>query len=391
MGRQWTFAASGTRYFSLAKPTGPPDIAETGDQRRAQYRRLGGSAVRGAIGRITGFCPGFFDREGPGGVRQMVTFRRRKIGWLALLGVGVAAVNGAVSALVLVTAADAEPVPGAGILPALAPAARMIEVADAAAMSRTFSDLGYHLAGVRRAGEVPRISVAKLPGDLVGIEPAEERKSLFLLAILPLVLQANEDILADRARLLTLDATPRAEWTDGDGVWFGQLAAAYKADTLEEPVRMDELIRRVDIVPTSLALAQAAAESGWGTSRFAIEANAIFGQWTTLESQGLRPSGADQGSNYYIRAFDAPGPSVAAYMRNLNTHDAYVSFRNRRQHMRNYLGDLAALGLANTLLPYSQQGQDYIDTIRTIIESNALTAYDQVQLRRRSPDPAREI
>ncbi|MBT5860679.1 MAG: hypothetical protein HOH89_05960 [Alphaproteobacteria bacterium] len=163
------------------------------------------------------------------------------------------------------------------------------------------------------------------------------------------------------------------------------MALRYNVVDLEGQQLIDEMIRRVDIVPASLAVAQGAEESGWGTSRFAIEGNAIFGQWTTSEAHGLRPSGADEDFKFFIRAFDGLGLSVAAYMQNLNTHAAYVSFRNRRKMQRDQMGELDPIGLAKTLLSYSERGADYVATLRTIMESNQLMEYDRARLRMHMP------
>ncbi len=317
--------------------------------------------------------------------RLAATKNRFEIGSLGLLSVSVVALYAAAFGTPMLTAsADAAEAPAvAG--PLFAPNSDLIQVADAASLSQRFSDLDYHLPGVRSVGDVPRIQVASLPADLVTIQPVAERKSLFILAMLPLVLHANEAILEDRGRLLALAESPLFTWASLDQVWLGELALRYNVVDLEGQQLIDEMIRRVDIVPASLAVAQGAEESGWGTSRFAIEGNAIFGQWTTSEAHGLRPSGADEDFKFFIRAFDGLGLSVAAYMQNLNTHAAYVSFRNRRKMQRDQMGELDPIGLAKTLLSYSERGADYVATLRTIMESNQLMEYDRARLRMHMP------
>jgi Bax protein len=313
------------------------------------------------------------------------TKTRFEIGSLGLLSVSVVALYAAVFAAPMVAApADAADAPTvSGLL--FAPDPTLIQVADAASLSKKFSDLGYHLPGVRTEGDVPRIQVVNLPSDLVTIQPVAERKSLFILAMLPLVLHANEAILEERGKLLALAPKPLNSWAAQDRNWLGELALKYNAEDLEGRQLIDELIRRIDIVPASLAVAQAAEESGWGTSRFAIEGNAIFGQWTTSEANGLRPGGAEEEFKYFVRAFDGLGLSVAAYMQNLNSHAAYVSFRNRRKMQRDQVGELDSIGLAKTLLSYSERGSDYVVAIRTIMESNQLMEYDQARLRLDTP------
>jgi Bax protein len=320
---------------------------------------------------------------------RRIRLRRLDFGSIGLLGFGVVGLYAAVLGAPLWSAtANAAEQPVLEYQALLARGPAMIQVADAAGLSQIFSDLDYHLSGVRTVGVVPRIAVENLPRDLGKILPVEQRKSLFILALLPLVLHANEAIMVDRTRLLSLAPIPLKTWSGPDQMWLGKMAVAYKSQDLEGAELIDELIRRIDIVPTSLSVAQAAEESGWGTSRFAIEGNAIFGQWTTSEAHGLRPSGADKDFKYFVRAFDGPEKSVAAYMRNLNTHDAYVSFRNRRKVQRDQTGKLDSFGLANTMLSYSERGKKYVASIRTIMETNMLTEYDQARLRLGAVDPA---
>ena len=219
--------------------------------------------------------------------------------------------------------------------------------------------------------------VANLPDDLRK-RSVEERKTLFIQTMLPLVLQANEDILFARMRLLALAAKPEAEWLDAERAWLLRLADQYGAEEGD----LDELFRRVDIVPPSVAIAQAAWESGWGTSRFALEGNALFGQWTYRASAGLLPSGRVPGAAHYVRTFDGLSTSVSEYIHNLNTHDAYAAFRNRRAFLREQAGALDPFSLVNTLLHYSEQRHAYVAFIRNLMKANGLAAYDGAILSR---------
>ena len=253
-----------------------------------------------------------------------------------------------------------------------------VQVADAAELTRRFTEMNYHLLAVRDgSGDVPRLILANLPGDLSALVSSEQRKALFIQALLPLVLQANEGILLQRERLIAVSAILDTERSYAEKMWLLQLAERYKT----EPGELEELLRRVDVVPPSLALAQAAVESGWGTSRFAQEANAVFGQWTYEPSQGLAPADATENDRHYVRAFEGLAASVSGYLINLNSHFAYASFRNRRKIMRDQIGDLDPFGLANTLLYYSEQRGEYVTAIRLIIERNQLTDYDRARLR----------
>jgi len=252
------------------------------------------------------------------------------------------------------------------------------QVADAAELTKKFSELNYYLPAIREGREdVPRFILAKLPSDLVELNPVKLRKELFIQALLPIVLQANEEILIARSRLIDLNAIPESKWSFSDRVWLIELTERYNVDEFD----YDELLRRVDVVPPSLALAQAAVESGWGTSRFAQEGNAVFGQWTFEASMGIVPAEATSGSRHYIRAFKFLSHSVKSYLVNLNSHFAYSSFRNRRKLMRDQIGYLDPFGLANTLIYYSEQREKYVSSLRIIIERNNLAAYDQAQLR----------
>ena len=156
-----------------------------------------------------------------------------------------------------------------------------------------------------------------------------ERKQLFIKAILPIVLQANERILEDRRRLIALAESDQPLSAE-DSAWVAELAARY--DT--EPSDMKTLVRRVDIVPPSLAIAQGAEESGWGTSRFAVEANAVFGQWTFRKGSGVVPERRDANKRHEVKSFGGLRQSVAAYMHNLNIHWAYKEFRQARHKVR---------------------------------------------------------
>lgn len=253
-----------------------------------------------------------------------------------------------------------------------------VRATDAAELLLRFQKLGYDLATVRGSvAEVPRVVVPSLPHDLM-LRSVEERKSLFILTMLPLVLQVNEAVLRDRARLLAISARPESERATWEQAWLLELADRYGSP----PGNFDELLRRVDVVPASLALAQAAEESGWGTSRFAREGNAVFGQWTYTANAGILPSSRPDGATHYVRAFEGLPASVAGYLHNLNTHVAYAAFRNRRAFLRAHVGELDALGLANTLRHYSARRQAYVAAIRDIIEANRLTMYDGAELRR---------
>ena len=135
----------------------------------------------------------------------------------------------------------------------------------------------------------------------------------------------------------------------------------------------------MDIVPVSLAIAQAAKESGWGTSRFAIEGNALFGQWT-WSGEGIKPAGIDSEEKHKVMKFKVLKASVRAYQRNLNTHGSYKEFRSERANMRDSDEELDSLILADFLDKYAATGKEYTKIIKQIIKQNNLQDFDKVKL-----------
>ena len=249
-----------------------------------------------------------------------------------------------------------------------------------AQIDELFSQVDYRLEGVR-LGElaVPRVLLEAVPVDLITVESPAERKRLFIQMALPLVLQANEYVIADRTRLIRLHgefSRGGAKADSRDRAWLADLAARYGVDSAD----IGALLLRVDIIPPSLALAQGAEESGWGTSRFVREGNAIFGQRTFTAGAGLVPEDRDADKSHEVRSFDRLLGSVASYMTNLNTHFAYDEFRAMRARQRLSSGIMDSVALVGTLDRYSERGDDYIATIRSIIESNGLRAYDRARL-----------
>jgi uncharacterized FlgJ-related protein len=194
------------------------------------------------------------------------------------------------------------------------------------------------------------------------------------------ILQANEKILSEREHLL--NAINKKDIQENE--WLASLGVKYKvikqeSDKLDNAA-MIELKKRVDIVPPSLALAQAAEESGWGTSRFAIQGNSLFGQWD-FSGKGIKPK--EQRSelgNYGIAAFESPQDSIEAYMLNLNTHRAYERMRQKRAVFRQQNKEPTGWDLAKTLDKYSERGNDYVKSLHAIMSYNKLNDADQAHL-----------
>lgn len=249
-----------------------------------------------------------------------------------------------------------------------------------------FRDIGYEIDGVRIHGEVPRLFLATLPQDLRHQPQADLRKTTFIKSTLPLILHVNELILQDRARLTSLRDRAAAGQPAGvrDRLWLEDMADRYGAKHADPAV----LLTHVDIIPPSLAISQAAEESGWGTSRFAREGNALFGQRAyKAHKKGIVPKKRPDGTSFRVRAFDHLIDGVKSYAHNLNSHPAYRDFRDARAKMRAEEGDLDGYRLAGALLRYSERGADYIKTIRVIMRVNTLSAFDDAKLGRSvSPD-----
>ena len=216
------------------------------------------------------------------------------------------------------------------------------------------------------------------PYDLRKPNSVSERKRLFIKLMMPLVLRANDRVLEKRRRLLQIERRQVAGLTVSaeDTGWIAALAEEYGLPH----VGLDVLKRHVDIVPPSLALAQSAEESGWGTSRFAIEGNALFGQRIYRGDKGMVPLRRDPDKQHRVCQFDHPQESVSRYLHNLNTHWAYDMFRDLRARMRSENQRLDSSQLVGTLAKYSERGAAYIETIRSIISFNGLTDFDQAEL-----------
>ncbi|MFQ5346742.1 MAG: glucosaminidase domain-containing protein [Rhodothalassiaceae bacterium] len=249
--------------------------------------------------------------------------------------------------------------------------------ADATALIDT---LGYHPAQARSGAPVPRRFLAALPDDLDRVQDVAARKRLFFASILPLVLRVNELIAEDRKRLLALETKVRSgqRLDDWERHWLGALAKRYglRRGRAPEDIDFARLKRRVDIVPPSIALAQAAIESGWGQSRFAL-----YGQWTWNASHdGIVPERREEGKRHRIRAFDFLIDSVGAYMNNLNRAPAYRAFRQLRAALRAEGRPLHGSPLVPALRAYSERGEAYVAELQAIIAANELEDFDDARL-----------
>ena len=232
-----------------------------------------------------------------------------------------------------------------------------------------FGEHGGSLERLRGSGRVPAIQVDRLPGDLNDL-PAH-RVDLFLRILLPSALQVNRGLAADRARLLALG--PPAERRREDTEFVDALSKRYGAPA--EPI--SGLLERVDEVPVSLVLAQAAEESGWGRSRFAIEGNALFGQHASSADQ---PSMLARGADVRLAKFDNICEAARAYMENLNGSRAYAGLRALRARLRAEGRPVTGAELAGELLAYSARGAEYVRELRAIIRRHRLDDFNDAVL-----------
>ena len=244
---------------------------------------------------------------------------------------------------------------------------------SAATIEELFKSTNYNLEDVRKNKLVKPISLTLLPSEIKKIEDSKKRKEFFIQIILPLVIKENNNIRIDRKKLFSI--LNKSKNTKAERAWlnskFKQYGVANK-DLSTLKIRMDE-------VPNSMAIAQAAKETGWGTSRFAQEGNALFGQWT-WSGEGIKPSDADNNSTHKVMKFKVLQASVKAYQRNLNTHSSYKDFRSARAESRDKGEKLDSMILSEYLDKYAETGKEYVKILQQIIRQNNLTDFDDAKL-----------
>ena len=244
---------------------------------------------------------------------------------------------------------------------------------SASTIEQLFEDTNYSLSEVRKSKKVKPIRLSLLPNEIKQIESSKKRKSLFIQIILPLILEENNLILLDRKKLFSI--LNKNKNSKKEINWLNRKFRQYGVLNKDIPT----LKVRMDIVPVSLAIAQAAKETGWGTSRFALEGNALFGQWT-WSGDGIKPAGADSDTKHKVMKFRVLKASVRAYQRNLNTHSSYKNFRQLRAQLRDDSASLDSLLLADQLDNYAETGKEYTKILKQIINQNSLKDFDDVKL-----------
>jgi len=244
---------------------------------------------------------------------------------------------------------------------------------SASTIKQLFEDTGYNLKDVRKKKLVKPVALTLLPQEIKMIENTKKRKNFFIQIVLPLIIQENNNIRFDRKTLFNIinknnNTTLEKQWLENKYKQYG----VNSRDLSVLKIRMDE-------IPVSLAIAQAAKETGWGTSRFAQEGNALFGQWT-WSGEGLKPKDAEKGKGHKVMKFNVLQASVRAYQRNLNTHSSYKAFRKARAEFRDLKKPLDSLELSRYLNKYAETGDKYVEVLQKIIEQNKLKDFDDAKL-----------
>jgi Bax protein len=239
-------------------------------------------------------------------------------------------------------------------------------------LNEIFKSANYDLDIVRKTKKVTPIYISVLPTEIGKIESTKEKKEIFIKIILPLILRENEEIISDRKKLFRI--LGKIKNTRAEKKWLEFKLKQYQIKNSD----LSELKIRMDIIPVSLAIAQAAKETGWGTSRFALEGNALFGQWT-YAADGLKPEDNVTG-NHKVKRFNILQASVRAYKRNLNSHKVYKNFRSERAKLRERGEKINSLKLVKYLDKYAETGKLYTQILEKIIKQNSLMDFDQSKL-----------
>ncbi len=232
---------------------------------------------------------------------------------------------------------------------------------------------------------VPALILQKLPTDLNKIKSTKQRKTIFFTSLLPMILIANDEILVERNKMVEIQQQlmVQHQLNPAQQHIVATLAKRYKikvhTDRPEKTIQ--QLLNRIDVIPADLALAQAANESAWGTSRFSQLANNLFGQWTFTPGQGIVPEDRPEGQTYEVRKFLTVYDSVRSYLHNLNTHSAYRQLRQLRAESRLAGQNPEGSRLAEGLLRYSIRGEAYVKELQAMIKTNHLDRFATAKLR----------
>ncbi len=244
---------------------------------------------------------------------------------------------------------------------------------NASTIKQLFEDTDYKLDDVRQKKLVKPVALTLLPAEIKMIENTKKRKEFFIQIVLPLILKENNNIRLDRKTLFSI--INKNNNTKLEKKWLKNKFKQYGIPSKDLSI----LKIRMDEIPVSLAIAQAAKETGWGTSRFAQEGNALFGQWT-WSGEGLKPKEADENKGHKVMKFNVLQASVRAYQRNLNTHSSYENFRLARAQLRDSKRPLDSIILSQFLKNYAETGNQYVEVLQKIIKQNNLKDFDDAKL-----------
>ena len=244
---------------------------------------------------------------------------------------------------------------------------------SASTIKQLFKETDYNLKDVRKTKLVKPVALTLLPQEIKMIENSKKKKEFFIQIVLPLIIKENNNIRLDRKTLFSI--INKSNNSDAEKKWLVKKYKQYGVSSRD----LSTLKIRMDEIPVSLAIAQAAKETGWGTSRFAQEGNALFGQWT-WSGEGLKPKDAEEGKGHKVMKFNILQASVRAYQRNLNTHSSYKFFRKARAEMRDAGEQLDSIVLSKYLNKYAETGNQYVEVLQKIIKQNKLKDFDDAKL-----------
>lgn len=234
-----------------------------------------------------------------------------------------------------------------------------------------FEEENYNLKDIRQGKAVDPVFLSKLPTGIANIDNIGDRKKLFIKVILPLVIYENNKILEDRNYLNQISSEKSLR--EQETVWLDKKLKEYKVKAGD----IEELKKRMDVIPPSLAIAQAAYETGWGTSRFAMEGNSLYGARTWKKGKGIVPNDRGEEQKFEVLSFKIIRASISSYKKNLNTHQSYNEFRKARAIQRKEKNRVFGLELSQYLNKYSEIGGVYVQRLKKIIEQNSLTDFDE--------------
>jgi len=245
-----------------------------------------------------------------------------------------------------------------------------------------FQALDYNWAELEEG--VPPLILENIPDDIDRTASTKAKKHAFFMGLLPMILLANQEIEKERSDVQQILSRHRSsQIQEGDLERLDEILRRYGllGHPLTDHRTRSRLMRRVDIIPPSLVLAQAANESAWGSSRFAQIGNNLFGEWTYKPGAGIVPAGRPEGATYEVRKFPNIYESIRSYMNNLNRNGAYLELREIREELRRSNQPVTGTALARGLAKYSQRGNDYIIEIQAMIRQNQLMRVNDTSLR----------